>query len=206
MRTPVWRATASSASFRGTLSSVSVTVRSKGDAAAACCDRTGAVTATSNPANGIRNRMVGLLQLRSPTRGRESRRPPGPSPAGVDHLGERRESFVDGAGGERNGEPAGRHHDVEVVVLRLRTYVEAGAEMFRHAPARVHEEGTPGVVPYHEVRLAVEVDGARTDGEVPRHAQPRAHAQQHAARVGELELEALSGLRCVFAKRRYARV
>src|SRR5438094_4495073 len=213
MRTPVWRATASSASFRGTPSSISVTVRSKGDAAAACCDRTGAVTATSNPANGIRNRMVGLLRLRSPTRGGESRRPPGPSPAGVDHLGERRESFVDGAGGERDGEPVagcdraahrdihvvpalelrhdlaqgrivehesaagppevvserdarrraqhavrvehatiarpqaehrvvppfpgpqgdppGRHHDLEVVVLRVRTHVEAGAEIFR---------------------------------------------------------------------------
>src|SRR5207248_8799184 len=209
---------------------------------AACCDRTGAVAATSNPANGIRNRIVGLLRLRSPTRGGESRRPPGPSPAGVDHLGERRESFVDGAGGERNGEtvagcdraahrdihvvsalelrhdlaqgrivehesaagppevvserdarrrpqhavrvehaalarpqaehrvapplpgpqghPAGRYLDLEVVVLRVRTHVEAGAEIFRHAPARVYEEGTPGVVPYHEVRLAVEVDGA----------------------------------------------
>ena len=103
------------------------------------------------------------------------------------------------------GDPAGRHHDLEVVVLRVRTHVEAGAEIFGDALARAHEEGTPGVVPDHEVRLAVELDGARTDAEVPRHAQPRAHAQQHAARVGELELEALSGLRGVFAKRRYAR-
>src|SRR2546429_7412767 len=119
MRTPVWRATASSASFRGTPSSVSVTVRSKGDAAAASCDRTGAVTATSN-ANGIRNRMVGLLRLRSPTRGSESRRPPGPGPAGVDHLGERRESLIDRAGGERDGDPftgARRAADRDIYVV-----------------------------------------------------------------------------------------
>src|ERR1051325_2925590 len=153
MRTPVCRATVSSASFRGTPSSVSVTVRSNGDAAAACCDQTGAVAATSNPANGISNRMVGLLRLRSPTRGCESRRPPGPGPAGVDHLGEHREGFIDRAGGERDGEPfigprhAG-HRDIHVVpALQLRYNLVQG-RIVEHESAA----GPPEVVSERDTR------------------------------------------------------
>src|SRR5256885_10380493 len=121
MRTPVCRATASSASFRGTPSSVSVTVRSNGDAAsAACCDRTGAVTTTSIPANGIRNRMVGLLRLLPPMKGSESHHPAGAGPARVEHLGQRREGFIDRAGCKRDGEPFGGPRpaaDLDVDVL-----------------------------------------------------------------------------------------
>src|SRR5919108_4169608 len=126
MRMPVCRATASSASFKGTPSTLSVTVRSSGELAAACCDRTGAAATTSIPANGITNRMMGLLRLRTAMQRREPHRPPGPGPARVDHLGERREGFIDRAGGERDREPpAGdrraAHLDIDVVpALELR--------------------------------------------------------------------------------------
>ena len=49
------------------------------------------------------------------------------------------------------------------------------------------------IVPYDEVRLALELDRARSHAVIPRHAQSRGHAQQHTRAIGERHRESLSG-------------
>src|SRR5437660_1767142 len=130
MRTPLCRARASSASLSGTPSSLRVTVRSMGDAASACCDRTGAVATTSIAA-------IARPQVEHQV-----------SPTGTQRDAPRRDD------------------DLHVVLLRIRAHVEAGPEIFGHALAGAHEEGTAGIVAHDEVRLAVELHGARAEAEV----------------------------------------
>jgi hypothetical protein len=94
-----------------------------------------------------------------------------------------------------------RDDDLQVVVLGVRTHVEAGAEIFGHAPARAHEEGTAGVVPDDEVRLSGELEDAIANAELARHAQAGAHAQEHPTAIRKRELQALAVQGDVFAER-----
>src|SRR5256885_4433790 len=166
MRTPLCRARASSASLSGTPSRLSVTVRSRGDAASACCDRPGAVATTSIPANEISNRMMGLLRSGSPMKGSESHHPAGARPARVEHPGQRRQGFIDRAGRKRDREPLGGPRgaaglDVDVVP----------------APQLSHDVPERGVVEHERAASPSQVVAQR---DARRRAQPAARVD-HAA-------------------------
>src|SRR3989449_6403347 len=98
MRTPVCRATASSAAFRGTRSSARLTVRSSGESGSASCkatgrtlawaaySRTGVPATTSRPATVIRNRIPSLPPLLPRMNGSEPDDAVGPRESHAQHF------------------------------------------------------------------------------------------------------------------------
>ena len=69
--------------------------------------------------------------------------------------------------------------------------VEFRPQILRGAVRRTDHEGPQRVVLDHEVRLAVELDAALADAEIPRHAQPRGDAEENPGPIRQGQLSPL---------------